>query len=332
MTEPVQRNPAGGVCRARGGGSNKCGVELAIPAQVHSLSTDAILIALAKHQHGVVARWQLLGRGVTRNQIATRLADGRLVELHRGVYLVGGIAPRRAREAAALLAYGPRAVLSHRTAASLWDLLPYPATAPVWITIPPERNAPHAGIKAVRATLPTLDIRRRETLRVTSPPRTILDLAAHVPVDDLENLVAEAHFRRHARERELGEQLERNPGKRGCPALRAVLDLPGGPQRTRSKGERRLLRLLRERGITGFEANAYIHGYEVDFLWREERVVVELDGYDGHSSRKAFERDRLKWAELTAFGVRVLPVTGRQLRDHPDAVVQRLLRLLAAGG
>jgi very-short-patch-repair endonuclease len=292
-------------------------------------SADRIVLEVAKRQHGAVARWQLLRAGVSPEAVTTRLRDGRLRQFHHGVYLVGAVPAPHAHEAAALLAYGPSAVLSHRTAANYWNLLPYPAPAPVWITIPPERSATRPGIRAVRAELLPKDIRRRERLRLTSPPRTILDLAAHLRPDDLEQVVAEAHFRRIAREPELRGQLKRNPGKRGAPVLRAVLDLPGGPQRTRSGGEGSFLRLLRQRDIGGFEANARIHGFEVDFLWRDDNVIVELDGWDGHSSRAAFERDRLKWTTLTAAGMRVLPVTGRQFRDDPDGVVQRLLRALA---
>src|SRR5215208_5026593 len=113
-------------------------------------------------------------------------------------------------------------------------------------------------------------------------------------------------------------------GKRGVATLRRVLDIPGGPKRTRSSGERAMLRLLRRAGMTGFETNARIHGYEVDFLWRGLGVAVELDGWDGHSGRIAFERDRLKVAKLTAHGVTAIPVTGRQLRDDPAGVVDRL--------
>jgi very-short-patch-repair endonuclease len=118
------------------------------------------------------------------------------------------------------------------------------------------------------------------------------------------------------------------PRKRGVRALRAVLDIHGGPRRTRSPAERALLRLLRERGIEGYETNATVAGYEVDFLWREAGLAVEVDGYDAHSSRVAFERDRLKVAKLKAAGVSVMPVTGRQIRDDADGVVGRLLAAL----
>ena len=208
----------------------------------------------------------------------------------------------------------PVAVLSHRSAASLWNLLPYPAPGDVCITSANGRGATRAGIEAHRKLLNRCDIRRRHGMPLTSPARTILDLAVTLGandegrmahplephlLDELERIVAEAQFRRLAEDAELREQLARNPNRPGVRALRAVLDFPGGPRRTRSSGERALLRLLRAREITGYEVNAVIAGHEVDFLWPDLRLAVEVDGYDAHSGRIAFERDRLKVAVRT---------------------------------
>jgi len=254
---------------------------------------------------------------------------GRLHELHRGVYLVGHtIPPKYAPEMAALLACAPNAILSHRTAAALWALLPYPTPPPVCVTIPPKRTLSRPRIEIQRTPLERRDTRHRQGLALTSPPRTILDLAAALELDDLEALVAEAHYRHLATEPELHDQLARNPGRPGNKRLRSILDLPNGPQRTRSPAERDLLAMLRRHRITGFETNARIHGYEVDFLFRERGLLVEVDGYDAHSGRAAFERDRLKLATLTAAGLRVMQVTGRQVRRDERAVLDRLLRAL----
>jgi len=293
-------------------------------------SADQIIARLARHQRGVVARWQLLQIGVTAHQIELRVRNGRLHEIHRGVYLVGHrIPPPLALEQAALLACGDGAVLSHRSAANLWNLLPYPASAPVWITVPPGRTIERPRITVRRTVLATSDIRTRGRLRLTSPPRTILDLSALLDEEELESVVAAAEFRRLASQRELRAQAEGNGGKRGVGKLRRVLDIPGGAKQTRSLGERATLRLFRRAGIGGFEANVRIHGYRVDFLWRDVGVIVELDGWDGHSGSVAFEEDRLKIATLTAHGVTVIPITGRQLRDDPDGVTDRLRRAIA---
>jgi very-short-patch-repair endonuclease len=288
---------------------------------------------MAGRQYGVVARRDLLRAGVTSRQITWRLSGGRLHEIHRGVYLVGHIvATEHGRDLAALLAFGTSAVLSHRSAAALWELLPYPATAPACVTLPIASRVVRPGIDAHRAALSPRDVRRRKQLPVTSPPRTVLDLAAELDRDDLERLVAEAHYRRLASEPELREQLENNPGKRGTKSLRKILDLAGGAKRTRSPAEREMLTLLRRAGIAGYETNARIHGFEVDVLWRGLNFAVEVDGFGAHSSRRAFERDRLKIAKLKARGLDVMPITPRQIRDDPEGVLARLRRALESAG
>jgi very-short-patch-repair endonuclease len=285
---------------------------------------DRVIRRVAGRQHGTVSRHQLLAAGISPRQIELRLTTGRFVGIHRGVYLAGAVAAAHTHEMAALIAYDRNAVLSHRSAAALWNLLPYPAAAPVWVTVRPQRSASRPRIKAIRAHLHRRDIRRRHGMPLTSPPRTILDLAGHLNEYDLEGLVAEANYRRLASEAELRSQLDRNPSKPGVVALRGVLDVPGGPQRTRSPAERLLLRLLRDAGITGFELNARVHGYEVDALWRDLAFAIEVDGYDGHSGRIAFERDRRKLAVLVANGLTVMPITPRQLSRVPDEIAARL--------
>ena len=172
---------------------------------------DRAIAAIAARQHGVVPRWQLLAAGVTRHQIALRLRNGRLHEIHRGVYPVGhGIPPQLAVEQAALLACGEEAVLSHRSAANLWDLLPYSASAPAWITVPSGRSAHRPRIKIRRGNLTRRDIRHRHGLRLTSPPRTIFDPSRLLSEDDLESVVAEGLYRRLASGAELRAQVEGN--------------------------------------------------------------------------------------------------------------------------
>ena len=298
--------------------------------QLRSQLADRVIARLASRQFGVVARRQLIEVGVSNKQITTRLAAGRLIEIHRGVYLVGHEARHpHATKMAAVLACRHRAVLSHRTAADLWEILPYPAQGDVWVTIPPGRSAHHVGIKAIRAHLRACDVRRRGPTPLTSPPRTLLDVAAAIEPGQLERAVAQAQYRKLATETELRDQLQRNKNKRGTRALRQILELPGGPQRTRSSGERRMLRLLREARIAGFETNAKVFGFEVDFLWRDLDFAVEVDGWDGHSGRNAFERDRFKSNRLNARGIAVMPVSARRLKRQPRAVERDLRQALA---
>ena len=135
---------------------------------------DRAISAIAARQHGVVARRDLLLAGVTSRQIGVRLGNGRLHEIHRGVYLVGHrVLTEHGRDMAALLACGAGAVLSHRSAAALWDLLRYPASAPACVTLPPGRSIERAGIEAHRALIPRRDVRWRKRMALTCPPRTI---------------------------------------------------------------------------------------------------------------------------------------------------------------
>lgn len=199
------------------------------------------------------------------------------------------------------------------------ELLPYPASAPAWVTVPAGRSGRRPRIEIRRANLAPLDIRDRRGLRVTSPPRTILDLSLVLSEGDLESVVAEGQYRRLASEAELRAQVEGNEGRRGAAKLRRVLDLPGGAKRTRSSGKRAMLRLLRRSRFSGYETNVRIGNYEVDLLWRDAGVVVEIDGWDGHSGRVAFERHRLRAATLSARGLVVYRLrVGRFVTTRPE--------------
>lgn len=302
-------------------------------AQLSAQSPDALIRSLAARQNGIVHRERLLAAGLTKMQIETRLADGRLVALHRGVYLVGAVPSEHAYAQAALFACGRGAVLNHRSAAAIWRLWPYPPTAHPWVTVPAAKRLLRPRIVIRRAPLESRDVRHRHRMPVVSPPRAVLDCSTLFDDDyELEALVADAAFRHLAFENELRDQVQRNPGRPGVASLRRVLDLEGGPRRTRSKGERWFLRLLRKHRIGGYEVNEKIHGKEVDFLWRDHSFCVELDGWDGHSSRIAFERDRLKWAHLQANGVDVMPLAVRQVQHDEEGTIRRLRATLARKG
>jgi very-short-patch-repair endonuclease len=130
------------------------------------------------------------------------------------------------------------------------------------------------------------------------------------------------------RERELRDRLVRSRGQRGVPALRHLLDRDGGPKLTRSEAERRMLAIVRRAGLPEPEVNATLHGYEVDFLWREQRVVVEVDSYRFHSDPIAFQRDRDRSNDLQLRGYTILRVTWHDLSQRPAIVAARLRRIL----
>jgi very-short-patch-repair endonuclease len=221
-------------------------------------------------------------------------------------------------------------MVSHGSAGFMWMLL-RERPRPVEVTVIAAWKPVHPGLRThISATLSPRDRRWVERIPVTSPARTLLDLAPRYPAGRLERMVADAERRGLMRASELVEQLDRNPRRRGSAALRAVLGIEGGPAFTRSGAEARLLRLVREAGLPAPETNAMVQGFEVDLLWREAHVAVEFDGFAFHGDRMAFEADRLRDAELQARGFRVIRVTWRQLVDDPAGVIDRLSRVIRA--
>ena len=186
------------------------------------------------------------------------------------------------------------------------------------------------GIRVRRATLAPADVTIREGLRITTPARTLLDLAAELDAARLERLVEEAQVLRLTTRRALEDQLARSDGRRGVRALRAALRAYAEPAMTRSEAERLLLALIRRAGLPAPRTNVRIGRHEVDFHWPAQRLVIEVDGYAFHSSRRAFERDRLRDAELAAAGQRVMRVTWRQIAHEPEALLVRIVGALAA--
>jgi very-short-patch-repair endonuclease len=161
-------------------------------------------------------------------------------------------------------------------------------------------------------------LRRSHGLTLTDPARTLHDLAALGGVDELARAVDEAQVRRLVTTR----QLQPRSGARGAALLRAILD--AGPTPTRSHAERRLVTLLRQAGLPRPETNVRLGPYEVDALWRDHRLIVEVDGFASHGTRAAFERDRRRDAELSAASYRIIRVTWRQLADQPLELAARL--------
>jgi very-short-patch-repair endonuclease len=198
------------------------------------------------------------------------------------------------------------------------------------VTLPGRSNRSRLGIRLHRArSLDPKDVRHREGIRLTAPARTLIDLAQFISRRDLERAYEEAQVLNLVRRTELRAALERVPGRHGSPAIRALLDQASPPALTRSEGEARLLVLLRAADLSPTEVNARIGRYEVDFLWRRERLVVEVDGFAYHGNRAAFERDRLRDADLQAAGHRVIRVTWRQIENKPEALIARLAQALA---
>jgi very-short-patch-repair endonuclease len=226
---------------------------------------------------------------------------------------------------AAVLAAGPGALLSHHPAAALWGLRP-PSDQPIHVTVV-ARDVRSDEIRLHRvARLHRVDATRHHNIPVTSPARTLLDLAAVVSRRELERAVEEAQVQRRVSTHSLNEQFIRYPTHRGTAALREAIR--SDPALTRSEAERRTLELIRAARLPTPEVNARLSGYEVDFLWRDHNLIVEVDGYAFHSSRGSFERDRRRYRALQAAGYVVLRITWRELAEQPEAVVAELAAAL----
>jgi very-short-patch-repair endonuclease len=267
--------------------------------------------------------------GPTSRTIESRIARGVLHLIHRGVYLLGHRAATwRALELAAVLACGAGAVLSHLSAARFWKLLSYPAEPGSFdITVAGRSRRQRESIRLHTDALERRDWMVRDGIPVTNPQRTLLDLAAQVGEPELAAAVNEAHVQRFVTPAILRRLIDAYPGRTGIRALRRLSD---DPRMTRSPPERRFLALLRDRHLPLPEANRKLAGHEVDFLWAEQRLVVETDGWSTHSSPQSFEGDRRRDAELAAEGYRVVRVTRRRLVEDEAGVATLIAGALAA--
>ncbi len=287
---------------------------------------------LAARQHGVIARWQLLELGLGRRAIAHALATGRLHRLHRAVYAFGRRdVPRQGRWMAAVLACGPGALLSHGSAAALWGLA-RPRPGAVEVTACARRGRGDPGIVAHRAvSLAPGDRDEAAGIPVTSIPRTLLDLAGDPSASRLHRAFAEADRLGLLSLPAVAALCDRTSGRIGTGGLRALVAEAAAPAHTRSELEAAFGCFCRDRGLPVPEANAWAAGLEVDALWRKRSVVVELDGWEFHRGRAAFERDRERTTILELAGFRVYRLTWRRLQAAPDRVEEELRAYLALG-
>ena len=293
---------------------------------------DAVMAELATRQHGVVRRDQLLRAGVASHRIEHRVASGRLHVEHRGVYRVGPIATPRSREVAAILACGgsgsdATAVISHRSAGTMSGQIPH-APASVELIVPRWSGRRRAGLCVHRMPLAADEITRIEGIPVTTPARTLLDLAAVLPRRDLERALAVTQRRELATDDQIRVLLERHAGRAGTRRLGDLLESDPPAPFTRSEPEERLLDLIRKAKLPVPKANVVVEGFEVDFLWRRQRLVVEVDGFAYHSSPRAFERDHDRDGVLVGAGMRVLRLSWRQIVHEPEVTIVRLAQSL----
>jgi REase_MTES_1575/Transcriptional regulator, AbiEi antitoxin len=292
---------------------------------------DLAVAAFAARRHAVASTAELRELGLSRSGISRRVASGRLHPWHRGVFAIGHANPTpHGRWLAAVLACGGKAVLSHRSAAALWGVRPG-VSGRIEVTVPGGGRPGPAEVHVHRTRCLTEDDRTiHDEIPVTSLARTLVDLAEVLPHRALKRAIHEAEVLRLLDVDAVWAAAARVSGRRRVRRLLRLLGTPAPP--TRSELERRFLDLCQIAGLPRPEINVLVEGFEVDFLWRDAKLIVETDGAAVHHTRTAFERDRRRDAELTAAGYRVVRITWRQLTEDPAAVIAILRRLLTARG
>lgn len=286
------------------------------------------LAELLARQHGVLARRQLLGLGFGRRAIDNRLRKHQLRVVHGGVYALGALPLLpRGRWLAAVLACGEGALLSHWSAASLWGLLRERPGLP-HVTAPRNRHSRRGLVIHRVFSMPAGDCAQRDQIPVTSLARTLLDIASIDRGQAVARALEEADRLRLLEVGEIERLLERRRGQPGTRRLRAALDAHRVPLATRSELERLFVEAVGVAGLPLPSVNVMVEGHEVDALWRQAGLVVELDGWKHHGGRAAFERDRARDLRLGVAGYRVIRLTYRQLRDTPAEAIAAVRTLL----
>jgi predicted transcriptional regulator of viral defense system len=272
----------------------------------------------------------MVAAGISNDAVDRLSRKGHLHRRHRGVYAVGHTAPARlADETAAVLACGDHASLSHYSAGLVHRLIPH-GDGQIHVTIRGRHGSSPAGVKVHRTeSLNRGDVRFTERLPVTSPIRTVFDLAAAADLATVERAVEEALTQRMVSERELRRRAADLNGRRAGTRITATLDAYKEPDITKSKAERRFRNLLRAAQLPPPRTNVRVHGYEVDCYWPDLGVVVEVQSHKFHSGRRKFEHDTRKAAKLTAAGIIVSYVSWLQMDGEPYAVVARTAQTLA---
>jgi very-short-patch-repair endonuclease len=285
---------------------------------------------LAVAQHGVVALYQLSALGFTLRAVKHRVATGRLHPVHRGVYAVGRRELTRKGEwMAAVLACGEGAALSHDSAASLWGLS-RERGATVHVSVARSADPRHPGIAVHRRLeLGPHGLTRRENVPVTTPLRTLIDLATRMPSFALEAAINEADKLDLVDPESLRAAVEDRRGQRGVGPLRKILER-GEFVLTDSELERRFLPIARRAGLPKPLTQQHVSGFRVDFYWPDLRLVVETDGLRYHRTPSQQARDRVRDQAHVAAGLVSLRFTHWQV-SHDPAHVQRTLRRTASG-
>jgi Transcriptional regulator, AbiEi antitoxin len=291
-------------------------------------TVEEILGRMARRQHGLVTRKQLLAAGISKEEIRRRIQKGALLVVHRGVYRVGHRAPSiEARYLAAVLACGDGAVLSGQAAGYLWGLIKGSAPPPE-VTTPKDRKV--KGIRTRRARHGEINGTKSRGIPITTVPRTLVDLASLLQLEDLARACHEAGVLHDTSPRQVEKVLMKRPNTPGAKQLRRVMH--GDVHVTLSALERRFLKRLDEAGLPRPVTNKPAGGRRVDCRWPEHNLTVELDSYRYHSSRHAWELDRRRERDAYARGDDFRRYTRNDVFEDPEPILAELRGLLGLPG
>lgn len=291
------------------------------------MEPDQAVAELAASQYGVVSRTQALASGLTPPAITRRLASGRFIRLHREVYALAGV-PVSWRQTllAAVLWGGPGSAASHRAAARLWKL----DVADDLLEIITPRRLDSKKVKAHRHDpLPAQDLKLIDGIPTTNIERTLMDLAAVVDIDALEDALDSALRKRLTTIARLRMRANQGSGRRGMNNLRRLIsERTSEGQPTQSRFETRLNRLLLDGGLPPLRQHTVWDGGEfvarVDFCYPEAKLIVEADSYRWHSGKRAWQRDIERRNQLTTLGWQIVHVTWDDLIRRPQATLARI--------
>jgi very-short-patch-repair endonuclease len=303
---------------------------------MQTVPVATLVAAVAKRQHGAVTRAQLVELGLRQRQIERWVQSGRLERLLPGVFRIAGTPTTREQSvAAAVLWAGPDARASHRSAGQLWGWDGVSAARPE-ITVPLARIKKSTAVVVHQTRTELADRRTRRGIPITTPERTLIDLAGTLDVAQLEIAFESARRERQVTTASVGRALARvgTQGRSGADELTDLLATLAAEPPCESALEVMAARMLRASdlptprrhvGVATFEAT-----YRLDFAWPDRLVALECDGRKWHEIESAFERDRHRWSAITAAtGYRIVWATWRRVSERPAQVIAHLRELLS---
>jgi very-short-patch-repair endonuclease len=293
-----------------------------MPVYLGSGGVEYAIAALAARQHGVMTRAQLVQAGLTRGAIEHRLATARLHRLHQGVYAVGYPAKgREARWIAAVLACGPGAVLSHRSAATLWKIRDGEGPRPD-VTLPRHSGRRRPGVAIHNSPLEPRDCTTRFGIPVTTATRALFDVAPGLNDDQLARTLRETDYLGHLDLRALQVLLARRPSRR----LQALI---ADPIMTRTELEDRFVKICDRHKLPRPLTQQAVLASTIDFVWPDHNLLVETDGWEAHGTRSAFQSDRAASNAFQLAGYTILRFTYDDLKRRPAHVVNQIRAALS---